>query len=374
MVVLDLLRYLDRSDYDISLIVGYTNPDEPTLLDLIPDDITVIHMGCVVRELSPVKDLTALITLYRHFRKQSYDVLHLHTSKAGVLGSIGGHLAGIKTIIYTPHGHIFHQDSKIPGISHPSSVKMKFLYHLRRYAYSCCDILIALSQADKNEQVKLNLAPAGQFQIIMNGIDIDYFRNANQDSCEPSDISQRLNLKNKVVIGYVGRLSEEKGVDILISAFSRMSETIPNSVLLLVGFGDFREFLEGMVEDKRLGERVIFAGNQDDVRPFLKTMDVLVLPSRYEAQGIAAMEAMASAVPVVASNVGGVPGIIDNEKDGFLVYPESPKELASRIIDVLSNEHVRTEVVQRALERATTQFRVESMIKNYDAVYRKDVK
>ena len=134
----------------------------------------------------------------------------------------------------TPHGHIFWKNAAIPGFSEIAAWKKKLLFYLRRYAYKKCDTIVALSEVDLKEQVALRLASANKFVTIMNGIDIKYYA---------EKVPSVVNINGRI-IGSIGRLSREKGHDILIEAFAKVSERIPEAKLLIVGDG---------LEKKKLG-------------------------------------------------------------------------------------------------------------------------
>jgi len=356
-IVVTLLKKLNREKYDLTLVIGKTPENEPHLLPEIPDDVRIIRLDSVVREISPIRDLIALWSLFRIFRKEKFDILHLHTSKAGVLGSISGYFAGIKNIIYTPHGHIFSKTAQIPGVSELPSSKKKILYFLRKIAYRLCTKLVALSEEDKNEQTALNLAAPEKFAVIMNGIDVDSF--SGHPIKEGKDI----------VIGSVGRLSREKGHDVLIEAFAVAIVKCPDIHLLIVGDGKESSALGELAERLGVSGKVSFPGNTDDVRGFLKEMDIFVLPSRYESQGIAAMEAMSAGLPIIASNVGGIPGIITDNAEGLLVKPEDSHVLAIAIEELANDKALREKLASGGRIRAEKDFRVEKMLSAYETLY-----
>ena len=358
-VVLDLLKHLNRDKFDLTVITGNDNAGDCGYLEQVPDDVRICQFPSVAREISPLKDFTAMVQLARFFKRERFDILHLHTSKAGVLGAFAGRIAGIKRIIYTPHGHIFGSNAAIPGFSNLPSWKRRFLFRLRRYAYSKCDKLVALSEPDLKEQVDLGLAPQYKFTVIMNGVDINWFR---------TEVAADIQLQG-LVVGSVGRLSMEKGHDILIRAFRKITDDITDAVLLIVGDGLEYEKLKCLANELAVADKVIFTGMTDDVRGYLHKMDVFVLPSRYESQGIALMEAMASGIPAVASDVGGVPGILVDGQNGLLVSPENPDLLAETVLKLLKNNDLAQNLAGRALQYAADNFSLDKMIRSYEALY-----
>jgi glycosyltransferase involved in cell wall biosynthesis len=357
-VVIELLQGLDRKKFEISIAIGKTPEDEANLLNEIPKDAKLFKFDNVLREISPLKDLRALWELFLFFRKEKFDILHLHTSKAGVLGAIAGRFAGIKKIYYTPHGHIFHKKAAIPGVSELPPVKMKILRLLRITAYRLCDKLVALSDEDKNEQAALALASPGKFCVIMNGIDVKSFKKPDER------IDCGIDIKASKIIGSVGRLSKEKGHDILIKAFPAILSEFSDSALLIVGDGQEKKDLIDLADKLGLKNKVFFAGNTKNVRTFLWNMDVFVLPSRYESQGIAAMEAMAAGLPVVASN----------RTEGLLAEAENPDSYSKAIIEFLKDDAFRERCGKNAEERAAKDFALSKMLESYEQLYEGELK
>ncbi|MHC4607975.1 MAG: glycosyltransferase, partial [Planctomycetota bacterium] len=141
-VVLDLARHTDRSKFRTEVICGER---EPTLLGALRKLAPVRTVPGLVREVSPRSDVRALVSLFRAFRDRPH-VVHGHTYKAGVLACIAARRAGVRAVIFTPHGHIFERDANIPGV--PSGPKLHLLKMLTRYAQSCAHVITALSEED----------------------------------------------------------------------------------------------------------------------------------------------------------------------------------------------------------------------------------
>ena len=362
-IVVDLLRHLDRTKYDLHLLVGVTDRSEPHLFDQVPSDVTVTSLDSVVRELSPKSDWVAYRQVRKFLRKESFDILHLHTSKAGVLGSMAGKGAGVPNILYTPHGHIFHKDAAIPGFTELSPLKRQILYRVRKRAYKCCHRLVALSDQDLREQVELGLAPKEQFDVIMNGIDVESFSQGDGDGVRKAFPQFRR------FIGSVGRLSREKGHDILLDAFAEVAKEDREVGLFLIGSGSEEDALRDQANRLEISDRVLFTGNLPDVRAHLHAIDLFLLPSRYESQGLAAMEAMSASVPVIASRVGGVPGIIEDGVTGKLFEPGNEKELAQSISNLLRDDSERDRLARNSVLHAQKSFSIDRMVLEYEQLY-----
>ena len=373
-VVLQLLRSLPKESYELSLLTSQPDKGEPDLLGELPDGIKLHLLPELTRELHAVQDANAFFHLKKFLQRERFDLLHLHTSKAGVLGAFAGRAARVPRIIYTPHGHIFDRRAGIPGVQELPGWKRHLLYRIRQAAYSCCDTLVALSDADKAEQVALRLARPEKFHVIMNGIEVEHFSLRNAESAKNFRREQNIP-EDAPLLGSLGRLSFEKGHDILLRAFAKLCKTAgnaKNAMLVIGGSGAEMNILQSLARELGIAGHVRFAGNLTDVRPCLWALDVFVLPSRYESQGLAAMEAMASALPVIASKTGGVPGIIESGKDGLLVPPENPDALASAIGDLLGDTRKRSQLASAALSRAMRDFTLSRMLSSYQELYEVD--
>jgi glycosyltransferase involved in cell wall biosynthesis len=166
-------------------------------------------------------------------------------------------------------------------------------------------------------------------------------------------------------IGSLGRLSFEKGHDILLRAVAEL----PDVAAVLVGDGPDRERLVALASELGIAERVTFAGWQAEPMAWLPGLDVFVLPSRLEALGLAAIEAMLARRPVVGSDTGGLPEVVVEGETGLLVAPEDPGALATTIAGLLSDPARRAAMGERGREVALSRFGVDRMVREYEAVY-----
>ncbi len=185
-----------------------------------------------------------------------------------------------------------------------------------------------------------------------------------------------LNLRTKArgiestnVIGTVGRLSEEKGTKYLIRAMGLLRERIPELRLVVVGAGPQKAELEALVVALDLKSRVEFVGWQHDIQSYLDSWDLFILPSLQEGFGVAAVEAMSSGLPVIASRVGGLEEVIIDGKTGWLVEPGNPEALARQIQLVLYNQCERHQVAEAGRQFAMEHFSTETMVRKIRAIY-----
>jgi glycosyltransferase involved in cell wall biosynthesis len=167
----------------------------------------------------------------------------------------------------------------------------------------------------------------------------------------------------------VGRLTRQKGFDVAIRAFAPVSAQIPGARLEIAGEGEERPFLSRLIRELGLVGSVTLLGQRDDVSELMQRADVLVHPARWEGFGLVLLEAMSAGLPIVASRVGAIPEVVDDEITGVLVPPDDPKALAAALLRVLREPQLRQDFVEAGFSRLKSRFSVERMAARTAAVY-----
>lgn len=345
-VVLQLLQGLPKAEYDQTLICGSAEGPVPVPYEVIPD---------LVREVRPRRDLRAALRLARLFIRRRPHVVHAHTYKAGVLASVAARLAGVPSVVFTPHGHIFARGARIPGVP-DRGWKHVVLRWVTRAAQACAHRVTALSETDLRQQLELGLSPFSKYQVIRNGIDIDRF-----DAPPPPAAG--------LVVGAVGRFTSEKGHVHLLEAFKQVLARRADARLVLVGFGELEPELRRRAADLSLNGAVTFAGERESAE-MLPAFHIFVQPSLYESQGLAILEAMAAGRPVVATDVGGVRDVVRHGETGLLVPPADPEELADAILRLAGDPRLAADLAARARARVRELFPVRRMVDDYARLYK----
>jgi glycosyltransferase involved in cell wall biosynthesis len=232
---------------------------------------------------------------------------------------------------------------------------------LRRYA-----AVIAVSQAVKNRLIGAGVRDE-KIHIIENGIDLRPF-----DGATPS-LRGITGEPAAPIVGFVGRLSKEKGADIFLQVASRVIAEIPHAKFVLVGDGPERKQLESLIDSLGLSQSVVLAGRRTDMPSVYASFDLLVLSSRDEGVPMAVLEGMASGVPWVATAVGDVPKIIQNQISGVLVSPGEVESLAKWVVTLLQNTAERGRIGENGRRRVQEEFSAERMTSSYLNVYREVV-
>jgi glycosyltransferase involved in cell wall biosynthesis len=320
--------------------------------------VKIIRLSSLVRRIDPARDLSALFSLWRLMIREKPDVVHTHTSKAGILGRCAARLAGVPAVVHTPHGHVFY--------GHFGPLASKIYLLVERIMVLITDRLIALTQGEKNDYIALSVCGPQKIITIHSGVNLDHYLNVKVNVQRKR---KSLGLKPEgLVVGTVGWLLTIKGPMYLLKAMEEVWKGCPETSLVYAGKGDLEEELRKEASRMGVSEKVWFLGWRDDIPEIMNILDIFVLPSLNEGMGRVLVEAMAAGRPVIASNVGGIPDLVYQGKNGLLVPPADPKALAREVEFLISNPDKRREMGDKGREIAM-RFGTDSMVKKIDQLY-----
>jgi glycosyltransferase involved in cell wall biosynthesis len=306
-------------------------------------NLTLVEIPALGRPPRPLRDLRALITIVRLLRRRRYDVIHLHTSKAGALGRVAALLLGrTRHVIQQPHGHLFHGYYARPGTL--------LVVAAERCLAPLARLHLTLTNAGAEEHLRRGVGRPGQFRTLPSGVD---FRPLRVAAARRAECRRRLGYRDdEVVVGTLCRLEPIKGADALLRAFAQVAADRPRLRLFLGGDGPMEEPLRRQARALGVGERVRLSGAWAAPETVLPALDIFVLASRNEGMGRALVEAMALGIPVVGSAVGGIPELLEEGRAGLLVAPDEPKALASSIARLADEPGFAASLGRRGRARA----------------------
>lgn len=365
--VMQIAEGLSKKGHEIKIITGLTKKPQEDFEDYVKRTgvpITVIPE--LRREVNPFYDLRALWLLYKVINNEKPEVVHTHTSKAGILGRWAAWLCGVKVIIHSTHGHIFY--------GYFGSLKTKLFLWIEKLTAVITDRVTTLSSLEIDDYERMRLAGREKFISIPYGIDTKGYQQSGRTK---EEVRKMFGLyPEDYVIGWVGRLVPVKDCGTFIRAASLLQERIRASEsssgrglrFLIVGDGPERKKLEDMAE--RIGLKIIFTGTRKDIYDIISAMDILVLSSLNEGLGHVLLEAMASQKPVVATRVGGVPEIVEDGVSGILVNPSKPEEMASAIEKILTNPEMMENMGKEGKKRVG-RFDIQIAIDRLESLYKR---
>ncbi|MBI4707531.1 MAG: glycosyltransferase [Candidatus Omnitrophica bacterium] len=350
---------LREKGYQVMLASGPTSGPEGEIESVVRrQNIDLAVIPELVRQVNPVKDLISLVKLYFLIKRYRFDIVHTHTSKAGIVGRLAAKLAGVQVVVHTPHGHVFH--------SYFGRFE-SMLYRFLEMIFSCfCDKIITLTDNCKNEHLKLKIATADKFITIPSGVKVEDFNGSFDNKKTKGELGIPLDRK---VIGTVARIEPIKGISFFVEAMPQVLEKFPNSHFLLVGDGSQRKFLQNRVEELGISQKVIFSGIRQDVARMISIMDIFVLCSLNEGMGRVLVEAGVMGKPSVATKVSGIPELVKDGESGVLVEPASSSELAKGIIQLLSYPDKAKLFGENARKIMNENFSAKEMVNRIDNLY-----
>lgn len=294
-----------------------------------------IALTASTRKMSLVSDLRASRQLWRILKSESFDVLHTHNPKPGLYGRVLGRLAGIPIVINTVHGLYATETDPV--------WKRVLVYALEAFASRFSDLELVQSKEDVATMRRLRLASEHKVVHLGNGVDLDRFTPTNSNAPQAALRKELGIAPEAVVVGCVARLVEEKGIPELIEAWRRRRT---DYVLVVAGPGDPSkpDAVDARLIEEAEADGARFIGHRSDIEDLYHMFDLFVLPSHREGFPRAAMEAAATGLPLIASDVRGCREVVEHGKNGVLVGVRSHTELADAIDDLVRDEEKRREM------------------------------
>lgn len=318
-------------------------------------EIEAVCLPALARDIDIAKEIRAFAALLGEMRRFRPDVVHGNSSKAGGLVMLAGRLLLVPRLIFTAHGWAFNEDR--PALS-------RALIWLLHYATVILSHrTICVSEAMKRDARSMPLV-GGKLIVIHNGI-------APHTLLTQEEARMLLapHVSFPVWIGTVAELHPTKRIDTLIRAFAAIADEFPDAMLIILGEGEERLRLEGLVRDCGLESRVRLRGHVERAYAYMSAFDVFALPSRSEALGYVLLEAGMASLPVAASNVGGIPEIVEDGVSGTLFAQGDEDAIASALRSYLSSPERRRMHARALNERVTTDFAMARMIEETLAAY-----
>lgn len=303
-------------------------------------------------------DPRTLFQLKKILKSTDPDLLHLH------LWNPGGCRYAFSAVDK--------RSTKLISTEHDPFPISKLKKGIKKKALKKTDHTITVSDTNKKLMLKLYPEVKGKISTVHNGIDLDQF--------DKSIITFSTQAKDKVrekifkaahddfIILTIAELHPRKGLSYLIEAFKKIQEQKTKTKLVIVGKGPQKAKLEKLIKKLELSDSVILAGHQDEIPQILKSADLFVLPSVKEAFGLVLLEAMAAQLPIIATEVGGIPEIIQNHKSGELVPPQDYEALADKILAVMSNNALMQKLAYMGHHRVKT-FDITEMVRKTENIY-----
>ena len=329
------VKHLDRSRVRVSLVTGLGGQLDAEARAL--GEAGVHFEPDLLREVRPLRDLRALRALVRLFRRDRPDIVHTHSSKAGILGRWAAAIAGVPVVVHSVHGFGF-----TPG--QRPWVRSLFLGSERLTAL-VTNHFICVSRSNLAEGVRLGLFRRENASLVRSGFDVATFSDGPRDR-----VALRRELgfeEDAVLVASVGCLKPQKDPATFAGVVARVLEHHPRTRFLIAGDGALRGDLERRLAESKTGHAVRLLGWRDDVPRLLRASDVLLHTSRWEGLPRVLPQAMAAGLPVVATAVDGAPEVVREGDTGFLAAPRDIDALAAAVSRLVADPGLRRRMGSR---------------------------
>jgi glycosyltransferase involved in cell wall biosynthesis len=346
---------------EVALVSGPAIGPEGSLVERARDrglDLRIIPE--LRREIHPWRDWKSYRHILQLLREIRPDIVHTHSSKAGILGRVAAHRLKIP-VVHTIHGSPFHPFQ--------SRLAYRFYVKAETAAARYCDKLISVCDAMTDQYVAAGVAPRDKFVTVYSGMEVEPFLNPPR----PRDIVRReLGFRPEhIIVGKVARLFELKGHEYIIEAARAVAAKNPNVRYLFVGDGVLREALEEHISRSGLAELFVFTGlvAPDRIPDHIAAMDIVVHASLREGLARVLPQGLIAGKPVISYDIDGAREVVIPGETGYLLPPRSTSELADAILQLAGDSALRERLGQTGRHQFTDQFRHETMTRRLREIY-----
>lgn len=353
-----LTRTLREMGYEVQLVSG-GSPDERDSMGYVAQqyDVEPLYVPELRPYLNPLRNLRAFWALLRLIQQTKPDVVHTHTTTAGFLGRIAARLAGVPVVVHTLHTHPFR--------GYYNDLRTGLFITMERIGAYFSDSIITLSAGLRRELTeRYHITSKNRITVLPLGFDLEALANSTR---KQGIFRAAWNIpEDAPLVGIIGRLLPVKNHELFFQAAAQVRRVLPTARFVVVGDGELRPELEALAQKQGLGEAVQFVGWQQDVLPIYSDLDVLVTSSLNEGTPVPIIEALAAGCPVVATEVGGIPDLLDQGELGALVPSGDAHALAEAVLRTLRqppDPHVAQDTMLR-------RYGIQRLADDLDSLYR----
>jgi len=356
-VTLMTLERLPRDRYELGLITG----PEGILVgwaNQIPD-LTRFWIPNFVREVRPIQDSITLLKLWRLFRRERPDIVHTHSSKAGILGRLAARLAGVPVIFHTYHGFGFNDFQ-------PRLIKTLYIW-LERLTGRVTDQTVIVSYANAKRAEDSGIVRNNDWILCRDAISLEQFM---QPGPRRTKLREWNVPENRVVAGMVACFKPQKSPLDFVEVAARVLKETDRVHFIMAGDGELRPAIEARIRDLGISSHITLLGWQRDMPEVYRNLDVVVLTSLWEGLPCVFSEAMAAGLPIVATHVDGAREAIIDGDNGFLHGPHDVEGMAKSVLKLVENPALREAMGSRGKSRVS-EFDIDTSVRALESAYQK---
>jgi len=350
-----LIRGMDKNRYNVSIIGSYYYENERKYFE---DNGCKLRTLAMERKINILKDLGCMLKLRRLIKALRPDILHVHSSKAGVIARIAN--IGLSSkVIYNAHGWSFNMKA--------SNEKKYFYACIERTLAKFTKVIVNISDNEYETAIKVGI-PTHKMIVIKNAIDtkIAY------DKYNKLSIFEELHIpKDAYVIGICGRICKQKAPHIFIEVCSEITKRIPNAYFLMIGDGELKDDVMKLANKHHIDDKLRITGWTHEPQKYISILNIALLTSKWEGFGLVLLQYMLQQKPVIAAEVGGISEIVKHEQTGMLVHWNDVNNYVNNILRIKNDEALRCMITKNAYEMVTTQYNIEQLVKKHEELYDK---
>ncbi len=334
--------------HEVTLVTGPSPGPEGELLKRVScPGLKIVECPHLVREISPITDMKAYFYLKKLFRSEGYDVVHTHSSKAGIIGRFAAKAAKVPLVAHTIHGLAYHRYEKF--------WKNVIYIASERAAAPCGKRIYAVAQAMIDQSLAAGVGKPEQYKVVYSGMELEPFLTSTPDP----ELRKKLGIpENAVVFATLARLFPLKGYEEFIPIAMKLAKEFPNIHYLIIGNGTMMEDVQKQIAAEKLESRFSFAGlvPPNEVYKYLALSSALVHFSLREGLPRAAVQSLASGKPVIAYALDGTPEVVIPGKTGYLLQPGDREGAESAIREIISKPEQAAELGANGRELVASRF------------------
>jgi glycosyltransferase involved in cell wall biosynthesis len=362
--ILPIAKYERERGHQVEFACSFAEfKDAPCRIEELQEAGFIVHEIPFAREIEAIADVKAVWLLTKLIKENQYDLVHTYTSKAGFIGRLAGRLAGCPNVIHTVLSFAFQP--------YDSGFKKQLYIWLERLAAPLCDRLLFISDCNLQEAIQYKIKDREKLALV--GLSFDSIAKFQTFETDVNAVRAKYGIKsNELLVGTVGRLVFQKGMDTFIKAAALVVGKQPNVRFVIAGDGDLREELEELTRSLEIADRVQFLGFMteiEDVMSLISSLDLFVLSTRFEGLGLVYLEAMALQRPVVGSKISPITEVVKDGETGLLANVDDPEDFARAILKLLQDSELRQRMGKAGPTHVESNYNSQKVLERVHDVY-----
>ena len=362
-VALETAARLDAARFDVRLLAGPGGLLDGQAAQRLKAGF--VPVPSLVHPVHPLSDLRALLWLWNYFRREDIQVVHTHSSKAGLLGRVAAWLARVGRIVHTVHGWSFNDEQ--------SGALFSFYRSWERWLARITDILAVVAQSCRDKGLLNGVGRADQYALLRAAVDLPAWaavkRSRGAALAALRQGPRPLRGAPKFIVGCIANCKAQKNPLDFVRVAARVLKQVPGAAFVYVGDGPLRPEAEALAKELGLGSRVRFIGWHKDPRALAVGFDVFLLTSLYEGLPCVFPQVLVQGTPVVATGVDGAAEIVREGVNGYLCQPRDVEALAERVIAILMDGPLRRRLGAAAKRSVSAEFAFDDMVGRTASLY-----